>query len=52
MAAPTAYESSQARDWIWATAETYTTAAAMLICTGLGIKPALLQQPEPLWSEP
>ena len=29
MAAPTAYGSSEARDWIWATATTYATAAAM-----------------------
>ena len=30
LAAPTAYGSSQARDWIGATAETYTTDAAIL----------------------
>ena len=43
MAAPAAYGSSQARDWIWATAMTYTTAAAMLDllthCAGPEIEP-------------
>ena len=29
MATPTAYGSSQARDWVWATAVTYAAAAAM-----------------------
>ena len=49
MAIPTAYGSSWARDWIWAPADTWTTAAAMLdsltYYTGLGIEPMALQQP-------
>ena len=44
MAAPSAYGSSQDRDWIRATAMTYATGTAMLDllthCTGLGIEPA------------
>ena len=45
MATPMAYESSQVRDWIWATAVTYATAAAMpdplTYCTRPGIEPHL-----------
>ena len=52
MAAPAAYGSSWARDWIWATAITYTIAVAMLdpltYCTRPGIKPVSPQQSEPL----
>ena len=55
MTAPAAYGSSRARDWIWAPAVTYIIAVAMpdplTHCIGLGIKPTLLQQPEPLQSD-
>ena len=51
IAAPEAYGSSQARDWIQATAATYTPAVAMwdplTHCAGLGIKPTPSQWPEP-----
>ena len=43
---------SQARDWIWATAVTYATEAAMpdplIHYAGLGIEPSPPQWPEPL----
>ena len=52
MAAPVAYGSDQARDWIQATAATHAMAAATLDplthCTEPGIKPEPPQQPEPL----
>ena len=52
MAAFMAYGSTLAKDWIWATAVTYTGAVAMLDplthCAGLGFEPAPLQQPEQL----
>ena len=55
MATLMAYESSQARDWIWAAAVTYTAAVAtpdpLTHCTRLGMEPAPLQQPEPLQSD-
>ena len=51
MAAPTAHGSSQAWDWIQATAATYTAAAAMPDAlthfTRPGIKPVLPQRPGP-----
>ena len=47
MAALEAYESSWARDWIWAAAATYTTTAATPY-TRLGIEFVPLQGPEPL----
>ena len=50
MTAPMAYGSSQVKDWIWATALTYTTAMAipdpLTRCAGQGIEPVPLQQLE------
>ena len=50
MATPGAHGSSQARDWLWATAATQATPGAtrdpLTPCTGLGIKPDSLQWPE------
>ena len=55
MAAPAAYERSQARNRIQATVATCTTAAAMpdalTHCAGLGIKPTPLQPQELLQSD-
>ena len=55
MDTPTVYGSSQARDLIQATAANYPTAAAKLDplthCSRPRIKPAPLQQPEPLQSD-
>ena len=52
MATPTAYESSGAKDLIWATAVTYATATAtpdpLTHCARPGIKPAFPQWPQPL----
>ena len=51
MAAPMAYGTSQARDQIWATTETYTAAVAipdpLTHCTPSGLEPAPLK-----WCEP
>ena len=48
---PVAYGGSSARDWIWATAETYAAAVAMLDTlthwSGLGIKHTPPQKTEP-----
>ena len=53
MATPTAYGSSQARSWIWATVVPYTTAAAMpdplTHYTWLGIKFVPQQWPVLFW---
>ena len=50
MAALMAYESSRARDWIWAATVIYATGAEMpgpsTHCASLGMEPAPLQQPE------
>ena len=55
MAIPTAYESSTAGVPIQVTAATHITAGIMLDplthCTGPGIEPTPLQQPEPLQSD-
>ena len=52
MAMPTAYGSSQARDWIWAAAVTDTAMPNPLThSAGLGLKPAPPQGPELLRSD-
>ena len=52
MTTPAAYGSAWAGDWTWASAVTYTTAAATpnpsTHCMGMGIKPKPLQGPEPV----
>ena len=55
MDAPTAYGCARARDWIWAAAVTYTTAAAVLDplthCSELRIELPPVQWPKPLQLE-
>ena len=57
MAMPMAYESSQARDWIWAMAATYTAAVTSVAatvsetlthCARPGIEPVPPQRPKSL----
>lgn len=51
MAAPMVYGNSQDRDWIWAVAVTYATAAVMpdplIHCGKPEIESESLQQPQP-----
>ena len=49
MATPVAYGSSQARDWIWATAA--ATLEPLTYSTRLGTEPEPPEQPEPLQSD-